>query len=128
MPISISRLGRSLALTAVGILAAVGPVAAREPVDPGTLNPPPPDFFDASCDRLGGGILCTLAFSDPSIVDEPSGVVCDGVELTFSQDRSVVGKRFYSRDGDLLRRHFRESFTGSFTNPESGRSVEFTAH
>lgn len=108
---------------------ATGSVAsARESVDPSTLNPPPPDSFNAVCQTQGNQIVCDLAFSDPPISDEPSGVVCHGTELLISQTRDVVGKRFYDADGDLLRRHFREDFTGSFTNPDTGASAGFVAH
>jgi hypothetical protein len=108
--------------------ATAGMAAAREPVDPTTLNPPPPDFFNAVCQTQGSQIVCTLAFSDPPFSDEPSGVVCDGTELLVSQTRDVVGKRFYDANGDLLRRHFREDLTGSFTNPETGGQVDWVAH
>jgi len=115
-----------LAAIATALLAA--PVAAREPVDPTTLTPAPPDFFNATCYAQGRGITCDLAFSDPDIVDEPGGVVCDGIELLFSQTRSVVGKRFYDGAGLLLQRHFRESMTGSLRNPVTGLEVDFVAH
>jgi hypothetical protein len=108
--------------------ATAGVASAREPVDPSTLNPPPPDFFGAVCATQGSQIVCDLAFSDPPFSDEPSGVVCDGTELLISQTRDVVGKRFYDADGNLVRRHFREAFTGSFTNPETGASAAFIAH
>ena len=106
-------------------LAAPVAVAARSPVDPNTLNPPPPDFFNAECNLTGVQTICTLAFSDDPIMDEPSGVVCDGTELLLSQERSVVGKRFYDGDGNLTRRHFREDFSGSITNPLTDASVLF---
>jgi len=99
--------------------ASAGVASARESVDPSTLNPPPPDLFNAVCLTQGSQIVCDLAFSDPPVSDEPSGIVCDGTELLVSQTRDVVGKRFYDASGDLLRRHFREDFTGSFTNPET---------
>jgi hypothetical protein len=114
---------------AVALLAlAAGPVAARDSVDPNTLNPPPPDFFHAVCSASGRQTICTLAFSDPDIVDEPSGIVCGGVELLFSQSRSVVGKRYYDADGNLNQRHFRESFVGTFTDPESGLVADWIQH
>jgi hypothetical protein len=109
-------------------LAAASPASAREPVDPTTLTPPPPESFNAVCERTGNQIICTLRFSDPDIVAEPSGVVCGSTELLVSQTRSVVGKRYYDADGNLLTRHFRESFTGSFTNPVSGNVATFVAH
>jgi hypothetical protein len=113
-------------LTALFMLLALPSiVAARSPVDPATLTPPPPPEFNPVCERVGNGIICELAFSDPSIVDEPSGVVCGTTELLFSQDRSVVGKRFYDADGFLLRRHFHEDVTGTWTNPETGATATF---
>jgi hypothetical protein len=99
--------GIVLAVVAASALAV--PAAARELVDPATLNPPPPGEFNPECYRLGNGTQCTLAFSDPSVADAPSGIVCDGVELIDSFTRSVVGTRAYDSDGDLLRRHFEES-------------------
>jgi hypothetical protein len=45
-----------------------------------------------------------------------------------SQDRWVVGKRFYDADGNLLQRHFRETMVGTLDNPESGRSINFIQH
>ena len=119
---------RAAAIASVLTLAGGGIAAAREPVDPSTLNPPPPAEFNPTCQTQGSQIVCDLAFSDPPFSNEPSGIVCDGTELLVSQTRAVVGKRFYDADGDLLRRHFREDFTGSITNPDTGRSADFVAH
>jgi hypothetical protein len=99
------------------IVALATPASARTPVDPSTLNPPPPDFFNAECYLDGSHISCDLAFSDPAVVDEPTGIVCDGTELLSSFSRSVVGKRTYDADGNLLQRHFREDVDGTFRNP-----------
>ena len=124
---ALRTLRRTLALVALPALAAslvlAAPVAARTPVDPNTLNPAPPDFFNAECWDGAGGTVCTLHFSDDPIVDEPSGVLCGATELLFSQTRSVVGKRFYDADGNLLQRHFREALDGAVTNPDTGDSV-----
>jgi hypothetical protein len=111
----------------VGVMLA-GPVAAANPVDPNILNPPPPDFFNAECHAAAGGTLCSLHFSDDPIVDEPSGIVCGRTELLFSQERSVVGKRTYDADGNLVQRHFREMFTGTFTNPDTHVVVPWIQH
>ncbi|MEO5965929.1 MAG: hypothetical protein ABIR11_10730 [Candidatus Limnocylindrales bacterium] len=128
---SASRAARALRAIALGALAAAvltGPAAARTPVDPGTLNPAPPDFFNAECFAGAGGTVCTLHFSDDPIVGEPIGIVCAGTELLFDQERSVVGKRFYDANGDLVQRHFRESFSGTITNPDTGKSLFWEQH
>jgi len=119
--------------TAVAALLAVplaAPTLARVSVDPATLNPPPPDFFNAECYVGGAGTICDLAFADPvnPIVDEPSGIVCDATEILFSQNRFVVGKRFYDADGNLTRRHFRESLEGTLTNPATGTVIPWDQH
>ncbi len=128
---TVLRLSR-LVLAATGGLvltvALAAPASARTPVDPSTLNPPPPASFNAVCFRDGNHIACDLAFSDPDMVDEPSGIVCGGTELLVSQSRAVVGKRIYDADGNLLQRHFRESFYGTFRNPETGRVALWTQH
>ena len=121
------RLGIATSVFALLVLSAA-PAAARTPVDPNTLNPPPPDFFNAQCESSGNGTICTLAFSDPDINGEPSGIVCSSTELLFSQTRSVVGKRFYDADGNLNQRHFRESFTGTFTNPVTHNVAIWNQH
>ena len=97
-------------------------------MDPSTLNPAPPDSFNAVCYLDGSHITCDLAFSDPDVVDDPSGIICDGTELLASFSRSVVGKRTYDAAGNLLQRHFRESFDGSFRNPDTGRVALWRQH
>ena len=62
------------------------------------------------------------------VADEPSGIVCDGTELVFAQERSVVGKRIYDANGDLVQRHFREYMGGTFTNPDTGKAVPWEQH
>ena len=118
----------ALALAITTILPAAGVATAGTPVDPSTLTPPPPDFFNAECVRAGSHITCTLAFSDPDISGEASGLFCGDTELLADQTRDVVGKRRYDADGRLLQRHFREAYTGRFTNPDTGRYVLFVAH
>lgn len=110
------------------MLLASGPARAAQLVDPHTLNPPPPDSFNATCYRDGSHITCDLAFSDPDIAGEPSGIVCNGTELLFSQTRAVVGKRFYDAAGNLVERHFREDLTGTFTNPVTGKVAFWGQH
>ena len=38
---------------------------AGQPVDPSTLNPPPPPQFNPVCERDGNQTICTVQFSDP---------------------------------------------------------------
>lgn len=128
MRASLVRIARSVVVATAATVSLVAPVAAKEPVDPTTLNPPPPAAFNPTCERIGGGIVCDLAFSDPPIVDEPSELVCAGTEILISQTRSVVGRRIYDAEGNLLKRHFREDFTGSFTNPSTGQTLGWTSH
>jgi hypothetical protein len=131
---ALKSIRRTIALVALPAIAAsllvAAPVSARTPVDPNTLNPAPPDFFNASCYEGANGVICDLAFADPinPIVNEPSGIVCGGTELLFSQNRWVVGKRFYDANGDLLQRHFRETFEGDFSNPATGKRVLWSQH
>jgi len=110
------------------LLILVVPVAAREAVDPTSLNPPPPSQFNPVCETIGRGVLCTIEFSDPVVANEPAGIVCGSVELHISLTRSIVGKRFYDADGNLTQRHFRESYTGTFSNPETGNVAEWVQH
>jgi hypothetical protein len=119
------RTVRLAAAISLVVLAIPVTVAARTPVDPATLTPPPPPEFNPVCERVGNGIICTLAFTDPPIVDEPSGVFCGTTELLFSQTRSVVGKRFYDAERFLLRRHFHEDVSGTWTNPVTGATANF---
>ena len=119
------RLLAAASLVISGLLIQVGTAAARTLVDPSSLNPPPPAFFNADCQRTGGHIVCTLAFVDPPFVNEPSGLICDGIELLETGQRRVEGKRFYDAAGNLTRRHFREDLVGALRNPVTGKVAEW---
>lgn len=128
MHASFIRIARLVLVATALTLSLVTPVAAKESVDPSTLIPPPPAEFNPVCERLGGGIVCYLAFSDPPVIDEPSELFCDGDQIFQSWTRSVVGRRIYDADGNLVKRHFREDFVGTFTNPASGVTVDWVTH
>src|SRR5690349_20117910 len=119
-----------LAVTGGLVVTAALPTSAsaRTAVDPSTLNPAPAASHNVVCYRDGGHISCDLAYSDPDIVDVPSGSICDGRELLISQSRAVVGQRTYDADGNLLQRHFRESFHGTYTNPDTGKVALWAQH
>lgn len=128
---TVRRFSRLILAVTGGLVLAVAlatPGSARTPVDPSTLNPAPPAEFNAVCYLDGSHISCDLAFSDPDVVDDPSGIVCDGTMLLASFSRSVVGKRTYDADGNLLQRHFRESLDGTFRNPDTGQVALWTQH
>jgi hypothetical protein len=107
--------------------------AAGDAVDPSTLTPAPPDFFNASCREVGQEIRCDLAFVDPEQpVEAPTGIICGSGATAFEVldtfTRSVRGKRYYSADGLLLRRHFTDDTDGTFTNSLTGATVTYHQH
>lgn len=69
MHASLIRVARLVLMTTALTLSLVTPVAAKESVDPNTLNPPPSAEFNPVCERLGGGVVCELAFSDEPVVE-----------------------------------------------------------
>lgn len=121
-------LGALIAVLALAAPSAAAAAGGNEPVDPSSLTPPVPANFNASCLGTGNHISCSLAFSDPDVVNDPSGIVCNDTELLISQARSVEGTRLYDAAGKLLRRHFIETFTGNFTNPATGKVALWNQH
>ena len=113
-----------------GLICLLGAQSAfaGQPVDPSTLNPPPPTRFNPICERDGNQTICTVQFSDPPFAGG-SGVICgsgaSSYEVLQFQNRSVVGKRYYDQNGNLMRRHFRELLSGTFSNPSNHVAVSF---
>src|SRR5215217_7300999 len=91
-------------------------------------RPRAPDGYDTSLRAPRLSSKNPLSFTEPTLVDEPTDIFCDGTQLLASSTRSVVGKRLYDADGNLLQRHFRESITGSFLNPATGELVLWRQH
>ena len=118
----------------VASLALGGHLTAQAgaPVDPSTLNPPPPAEFNPVCKAVGDGTICDITFTEPEVVGEPTGIQCgsgsDAFEVLVSARRSVDGKRHYDHDGNLTRRHFHDLIVGAFTNPLTGTSAPFRQH
>jgi hypothetical protein len=116
-------------LTALLVLVPQAFASAGASVDPSTLNPPPPPDFNPVCAATGFGTLCHLQFSDPPVINDDAGFMCGSgpgaYEVLVSQNRSVEGRRYYNRDNNLTERHYREIFSGSFTNPLTGATVRF---
>jgi hypothetical protein len=123
-----AALAGSLAVTSSAPASAAG-----DPVDPATLTPAPPDFFNASCFEVGQSIRCDLAFIDPEQpVEAPTGIICGSGATAFEVldtfTRSVRGKRYYTADGLLVRRHFTDDIDGIYTNSVTGATVTYVQH
>src|SRR5262245_3334804 len=128
----VNRFFRVLVVLAVAVLSMLVPQAvvfAGQSVDPATLNPPPPPEFNPTCEAIGSGTLCHLAFSDPPLIAEGTGLICgsgaSSFEVLLSQNRSVDGRRYYDRDANLTQRHYREVFTGTFINSLTNATLSF---
>jgi hypothetical protein len=104
-------------------------VLAGPPVDPSTLNPPPPPEFNPVCERAGTQTICTVQFSDPPL-GLPNGIVCgsgaNAYEIFQFQNRSVLGHRYYDQSGNLTRRHFKEVVSGTLTNPLNHKALSYS--
>ena len=119
----------TLAVVALSVLIPQAIVFAGQLVDPTTLNPPPPPEFNPVCEAIGSGTICHLAFSDPPVVAEGTGLVCgsgaSSFEVLTSSTRSVEGRRYYDRDRNLTERHYREVVKGTFINPLTNVMVSY---
>ena len=118
-----------LTLTSLICLLAGQSAFAGQPVDPSTLNPPPPPEYNPVCEKDGSQTICTLQFSDPPFAGG-TGVICgSGVsayEVLQYQNRSVLGHRYYDKNGNLTRRHYREVFDGTLVNPLSHVALSYS--
>ena len=126
---SLFRMFVVFAVAALSVLVPQGVVFAGQSVDPATLNPPPPPEFNPICEAVGSGTICHLAFSDPPVLAEGTGIICDSgansFEVLLSQTRSVEGRRYYDQNRNLTQRHYREVFAGTFMNPLTNAAVPF---
>ncbi len=127
---NVRRFTHLLVASFITLFAVISPrsVSASQIVDPSTLNPPPPPQFNPVCEAVGFGTLCTVNFVEthPS---EITDIICGSGPNSFAvvatDTRTVTGRRYYDQNGDLTRRHFREVFVGTFTNPLTGASLDF---
>ena len=117
---------------AVAVLFALMPQAvvfAGQSVDPITLNPPPPPEFNPTCEAVGNGTICHLAFTDPPTIAVGTGIICgngnNSFEVLDTSTRSVDGRRYYDRNGNLVQRHFREVIVGTLTNSLTNTSDSY---
>ena len=117
-----TRFARLLLVSSIALFAVITPQAAfaSQTVDPSTLNPPPPPEFNPECKAVGDGTICTVAFTE---LEEPggTGIICgsgsNSFEVVGFDTRTVSGRRYYDRNGNLNQRHFREVMVGTFNQP-----------
>jgi hypothetical protein len=117
-----------LLISFVTVLILASQAFAREPVDPTTLNPPPPPNFNPVCESVGNGTICDIQFSEPFAAG--SEVTCGSGSNTFepfqSQTRSVRSKRYYDQNGNLVRTHYHEYIDGTLVNPITGKALTYS--
>ncbi len=113
-------------------LALVAPSAAfagRHLVDPSTLNPPPHDTGKPVCVREGNFIVChtTIDINDDFGTFD-SGINCGGAELQWSMQYTIRAGSLaiYDASGNVLKLVYDDSYTGSFSNPDNGKSAAWT--
>jgi hypothetical protein len=117
----------TLTATLVAALVLATPVAARVSVDPGSLNPPPPEFINPQCGWSGRQVVCAFDYTFDA-VDVPTGVVCDGNELLETTNRHVFGHRYYDSDLNIVGRDFAERIDGVLYDPVTRVSIHWTGH
>lgn len=123
----LQRLGLALGGVLIAATSLATPVAAREAVDPSTLNPPPPPFANAVCGWSGAQVICSRDYRF-EVRDAPTGVICDGHELFESSDRHVFGHSYYDANLNLTRRDLAERIEGILYDSVTGVSVRWTGY
>lgn len=126
---------RAVLVSAAAVVLAVPMVLASpgaafaigHPVDPATLNPPPTGG-DPVCAREGTRIQCWT--TEPQVADPvtfDSGISCGGVDLLWTATWTLEhGVATFDSAGDVVDLLYVDSYTGSFANPVTGRSVSWT--
>ena len=132
LSISLRRRARAFAVVTVGAMLAIAiaPAAMAAGIDPGTLNPVPPDFY--ACNATGGGAICRAHTVEP-YSGEATGIWCgsgaSAVELLDNGVRDVEATRWYDRDLNLTRRVRMTIFRNAFlSNPANGRTLGYAQH
>lgn len=118
----------SLLVLAGGVVAP-GVALADEgaPIDPTTLNPPL-THGQPVCEWDGGYIVCTSTVPQPHDLGTfDSGLNCNGTELNQSALWTLVrGVAVYNSDKNIVNLTYFDTYTGSFSNPDTGKSVSWT--
>jgi len=124
---------RSLIVAGVGMLFLVVVPAAHagQPVDPSTLNPPPPSFED--CRTTGNGVICQGSRQFAPYGPDWTPLVCGAGLTAFNiYDASdgplrQVATRHYDEDRNLISRDVHFETFGEVSNPVAGTTVRYHA-
>ena len=119
------RAGTAIGGVLLATAALVAPVAARESVDPSTLNPPPAEFKNPVCAWSGQQVVCTMDYQR-TVRDEPTGIQCEGGELIESSDRHNIERRVFDANLDVVQNRAFEWIEGTLFVRETGTSVRWT--
>jgi hypothetical protein len=117
----------------LGALFLVSAPAAHagEPVDPSTLNPPPPAFED--CRTAGNGIICQGSTNLTPYGPDWTPLVCGTGPTAFNiYDASdgplrQVATRHYDENRNLVTREVHFETFGQVSNPLAGTTVRYHA-
>lgn len=129
---AIPRRARVLVLVTSSAVLVLGsaPATFAGSIDPGTLNPVPPDFYQ--CRATADGAICRAHTATP-YSGEATGIVCgsgtSAIELLDNGIRDVDATRWYDGDRNLTRRLrtflFRDAY---LSNPATGRTLGYVQH
>jgi hypothetical protein len=121
----------SLAVLALAVpMSLLAPSAASargEAIDPLTLNPPL-THGGPVCTWRGDQIVCQSSYPQPQdAFTIPSGIICDGAELEWTLKPTLEhAVATYNSNRDIVSLLYVESWTGSFLNPDTGKSAAWT--
>lgn len=133
-PISLRfrRRARAFAFVTVGAMLAIttAPATLAAAIDPGTLNPVPPDFY--TCRATGDGAICRAHTVSP-YSGEATGIFCGSgastVELLDNGIRDVEATRWYDGNLNLTERVRMTLFRDAFlSNPATGLTLGYAQH
>jgi hypothetical protein len=118
------RLLVALALVGLALLPH-GRALASQPVDPGSLTPPPPP--NATCQATGMGTICR-SDRQASFVSADTGISCGTFEVldtdAFNSERTVI----YDESGNRVEAVGHISDVGVFLNSVTGQTVSYSEH
>jgi hypothetical protein len=122
------RLSTAITFTTLlaGLTLGSGSASAGEPVDPDTLQPPPPP--GAECWSIGSGVRCETFFL-VDVANEPGFELPCGTFYETIYDYRT-GIRWYDTEGNLVKRlvHQDAEGTWSLSPTGAGPTVALSAH